>query len=357
MAAVCGRAMAQNGKSAFSSPNFELVKLADGVYSCIRKEPASLWFNPNNTFIIGKKDVIVIDANISSAYTREVIAALRSLTNKPIKYVINTHWHEDHIIGNRAYREAYPGVKFIAQRSTLADLPTIGATNRKGSIEGGPGFVQLLHEQIAKGENLAGQKLTDEERVGYTSDAVLVQSYLDEAPKFEIIMPDILVDERMDLDQDGRKIEIIFLGRAHTGADLVVRLPKENIVMCGDLIVWPVPLVGSTSYPLEYGATLEKLLALKAKVILPGHGPVMRDDAYLRQMIGLLNSIKQQVEAAVARGETLEETRKSVNLEGFKKSFAGDSQHLRFVFANYVTFPAITAAYGQAVGSGKAKTN
>lgn len=330
------------------SPNFDVVKIADNVYACIRREPPSLWFNPNNVFIIGKKDVIVVDANISSAYTREVIAALRTLTDKPVKYVINTHWHEDHIIGNRAYRDAFPQVQFIGHRSTLTDLPTIGATNRKGSVENGPGFIQYLRDQITKGENLAGQKMTDEERLGYASDARLVESYLAEAKDFQIILPTVLVNDRLVLDQDGRKVEILFLGRAHTGADLVVRLPKENIVACGDLLVHPVPLVGSTSYPLEYGATLEKLLALRAKVIIPGHGPVLRDDSYLRLMIRLLNSIKQQVLAAVARGETLEQTRKSVNLDEYVKLFAGDSQHRKFVFANYVTQPAVTAAYGQA---------
>jgi cyclase len=57
-----------------------------------------------------------------------------------------------------------------------------------------------------------------------------------------------------------RVIEIRHLGRAHTAADLVVHLPKENIAVTGDLVVWPVPLIGSTSYPAEYGATLEKFL-------------------------------------------------------------------------------------------------
>lgn len=337
---------AQTTKSA--APNFNVVKVADGVYACIRKEPPSLWFNPNNIFIIGKHGVIVVDANISSAYTREVIAALRKITDKSVKYVINTHWHEDHIIGNRAYREAYPGVKFIAQRSTLTDLPTIGATNRKGSVANGTGFIQFLRGQIAKGENLDGAKITDEERAGYASDAALVESYLAESADFQIIMPDILVDDRMVLDEDGRQIELLFLGRAHTGADLVVRLPRENIVMCGDLIVYPVPLVGSTAYPLEYGASLEKLLALNPKVLIPGHGPIMRDTNYLQQKIRLLGSIKQQVLAAVARGESLDQTRKSVKLDEFEQLFAGDSQHRRFVFTNYVTLPAVAAAYAQA---------
>lgn len=330
-----------------TAPNFEVQKIADDIYAVIRKEPPSLWFNPNTVFIIGKRNVIIVDSNISSEYTREVLAALKKLTKKPVKYVINTHWHEDHIIGNHVYRDAFPGVKFIGHKSTLEDLPTIGANNRKGSIENGAGFVALLKKQIEKGENLAGQKLTEEERLGYSSDIKLVESYLAESKSFQIILPTITVDNKLELNDGKRKIEILFLGKAHTGADLVVYLPKEKIVASGDLTVYPIPLVGSTSYPLEYGKTLENLLALKAKIIIPGHGFVMHDDSYIRLMIRLLNSIKTQSEAAFQKGETLEEFRKKINLDQIETEFTGTSQHKKFVFQNYVFLPATAAAFKQ----------
>lgn len=335
------------GQEAKPSRNFNVEKIADGVYALIRTEPASLWFNPNNVFIIGKRDVIVVDANLTSEYTREVLAQLRKLTDKPVKYVINTHWHEDHIIGNRVYRDAFPGVQFVGHRSTLKDLPEIGGANRKGSLQNGRGFVGSLEGKLEKGENLAGHPITDEERAGYASDISLVSSYLTESREFEIILPTVLVDDRLELTQDKRRVEVRFLGKAHTGADLVVHLPDEKIVISGDLIVHPVPLVGSTSYPLEYGATLEKLLALGARVIVPGHGPVMRETDYLRSMIELLNSIKRQAESAAQRGETLEQMRKSIDLSVFEKRFAGGSQHKSLIFRNYVTMPATAAAHKQ----------
>lgn len=335
------------GQVSRQEPQFEMERLADGVYALIRKEPPSLWFTPNNTFIVGKSGVIVVDANITSEQTREVLAALRKVTDKPVKYVINTHWHEDHIIGNRVYRDAFPEVKFVGHRSTLTDLPEIGGANRKGSLQNGRGFVGLLEGKLEKGENLAGQPITEEERLGYASDIRIVSRYLDESKNFDIVLPTVLVDDQIDLDLGGRKVEILHLGRAHSGADLIVRLPKENILITGDLLVHPIPLVGSTSYPLEYAATLERLKALKAKVIVPGHGPVMRDTSYLDSMIDLLSSIKQQTEAAFARGETLEQMRQSVDLERFRKRFAGDSQHKSLIFKNYVTLPAVVAAYKQ----------
>lgn len=343
--ACCAAQLSAQDK--FSAGNFEVQKIAKDVYAVIRKEPPSLWFNPNTVFIIGKKDVTVVDTNISSEYTREVFDELRKITKKPVKYVVNTHWHEDHIIGNHVYRDAFPGVQFIGHKSTLTDLPIVGAANRKGSIENGAGFVELLKKQIAKGENLAGKKITEEEISGYSSDIKLIESYLAESKNFQIILPTITVEDKLELDDGKRKIEILFLGRAHTGADLIVRLPKEKIVASGDLIVSPVPLVGSTAYPLEYGATLENLLKLKAKIIIPGHGAVMRDDNYLKLMIRLLNSIKDQSEKAFQKGETLEQFRKKINLDQIETEFAGDSQHRKLIFQNYVFLPATAATFNQ----------
>ena len=333
------------GQAAAQEKRFTVEQLAEGVHALIRKEPPSHWFTPNNVFIIGRDGVVVVDSNLTSEQTRKVLAELKRITDKPVKYVVNTHWHEDHIIGNRVYRDAFPEAKFVGHRSTLTDLPEIGGANRRSSLQNGRGFVGLLEGKLEKGENLAGQPLTDEERLGYASDVKLVSAYLAESKDFDIILPTVLVDDRLELDLGERKIEVIHLGRAHTGADLVVRLPKENIVIAGDLLVHPVPLVGSTSYPLEYATTLERLRALKAKTIVPGHGPVMRDYAYLDAMIDLLASIKRQSEASFARGETLEHMRKSVDLEPFRKRFAGESQHKSLIFKNYVTLPAVAAAH------------
>lgn len=325
--------------------SFAVEKVADGVYALIRREPASFWFNANNVFIIGKNDVIVVDSNLTVGYTKEVIAALREITDKPVKYVINTHWHEDHIIGNRAYREAFPNVKFVGHRSTLKDLAEIGGANRQSSLKNGRGFVGMLEANLEKGESIAGGAITDEERAGYASDIRFVSSYLAESGTFEIIMPDVLVDDRLEIKQGGRTVEVLFFGRAHTGADLVVSLPAERIAITGDLTVYPVPLLGSTSYPLEYASTLEKLKALGVRTYIPGHGPVMKDDGFLDKMIALATAVRERSRAAYKSGETIDQMRAKVDLADQQRIFAGDSRHKGFIFRNYVTLPATAAAH------------
>jgi glyoxylase-like metal-dependent hydrolase (beta-lactamase superfamily II) len=328
--------------------NFDVQKVAAGVYALIRREPPGLMFDANNVFIINEQDVIVVDANFSLASTREVLAALRKLTDKPVKYVVNTHWHDDHITGNQIYREAFPNVEFIAQESAIADMAGIGAKNRKGLQENTPNLIKLFRSQVEKNKNLAGKDLTGEERASYLKDANLLERYFESLPTLQIIPPTLTIKDKLIIHRAIRTIEIIHPGRGHTPADLIVYLPQEGILMTGDLVVHPVPLVGSTSLPADYATTLEKLIAIKPRIIIPGHGALLTDDTYIRQMISLLNSLRQQTEAAVKRGETLEQARKSVNLEEFRRTFAGDSQNKSFIFQTYVAAPGVEAAFRQA---------
>lgn len=328
--------------------NFDVQRLAEGVYAVIRREPPGLMFDANNVFIVNERDVIVVDSNFSLASTREVLAALRKITDKPVRYVVNTHWHDDHITGNQVYRDAFPNVEFIAQESALTDMLGMGAKNRKGLQENTPRLIKLFRNLVEQNKNLAGQALTEEERASYLKDAGLLERYKASIPELQIITPTLTVKDGLTLQRGSRTIEIMHMGRGHTPADLVVYLPQEGILITGDLVVHPVPLVGSTSVPADYAATLTRLLALHAKTIVPGHGPVLREDSYVREMIRLLDYIKEQVDVAVKRGETLEEARKSVRLEEFRREFAGTSQLKSFIFQSYVAEPGVEAAYRQA---------
>lgn len=217
--------------------NFEVQKLADGIYAAIRKHPPLMSFDPNNVFIINDDDVIVVDANASLAATKELLVALRKLTNKPVKYVINTHWHDDHIIGNQVYRAAFPNVEFIAHASTLTDRPTIGEMNRQQMLAGGKGYAAQLRKLVEQNKNLAGVPLTEAERVNYLSDSAWLERALAEAPNVKTILPTLTIEDRLTLQRGARTIEIRHLGRGHTGADLIVHLPKEGLLMTGDLVV------------------------------------------------------------------------------------------------------------------------
>jgi glyoxylase-like metal-dependent hydrolase (beta-lactamase superfamily II) len=326
-----------------TAAGFKVEKLADGVYAAIRTDPPGLMVDANSLFIVSDSDVVVVDAPEASA---EMIQALRKITAQPVSFLVNTHWHDDHVIGNAIWRKTYPGIRFIGHASLREYLPQTGLNNRKQMIEGAPQFAGQMQTQMDKGKNLSEEPISDEERVSYASDIRLVKHYMAVVPGTETVLPDIDVEEGLTLIRGARRIEVRHLGGGHTKADLVVWLPNERIAATGDLVVWPIPLVGSDqSHVRDWPGTLDALLALNPAIFVPGHGPAMRNPDYVKQERDLFASINTQVGAAVARGDTLEATRKAVDLSAFRRQFAGDSKVRQFAFGMYVLGPAVESSY------------
>jgi glyoxylase-like metal-dependent hydrolase (beta-lactamase superfamily II) len=228
-------------------------------------------------------------------------------------------------------------------------LTTTGVENRKAMVTGSAGFIGFLKSTLEKNESPLGGPLDAEERTTFTNDLRMAERYASEAPGFQNVLPTVTVTDRLVLHRGGRTIEIRAIGRGHTAADLVVRLPKEGIVATGDLVVWPVPLIGSNqSHVGEWSATLDALVALGPSVVVPGHGPVLRDTSYVKLLARMFASIDEQTRAAVARGEALDAAQKSVKLDEFKAKIAGESRVRRILFASYAKGPAVEAVYAEA---------
>jgi glyoxylase-like metal-dependent hydrolase (beta-lactamase superfamily II) len=205
-----------------------------------------------------------------------------------------------------------------------------------------------LHVAIDQGKSMSGGAITDEERASYQHDAWALDQYMTSAPAATIVLPTRGVSDRLTLSLGSKRVDIRALGRGHTAGDLVVHLPRERIVIAGDLIAWPAPLVGAASFPGEYAPTIQKLLALDPAIIVPGHGPVMRDTKFARLTARLTEALQTQVRASVARGDLIDETRRTVRLDDFRREFAQDSRLFGFLFETYVLASGIPAAVREA---------
>ncbi|HSX60345.1 MAG TPA: MBL fold metallo-hydrolase [Tahibacter sp.] len=332
--------------TAEAAPGFRIETLAPGVHAAVRTDPPGLMVDANCLFIVNDEDVIVVDAPEATA---DLIAALKGLTDKPVRYVVNTHWHDDHVIGNAQWRKAWPDAQFIAHPSLRDYLPGTGAKNRAGMIAGAPQAAAQMRKQLDAGKNLAGAPISDEERTSYASDIALVADYMKVVPGTPDVLPDLGAAGDLILQRGTRRIEIRRVGRGHTEADLVVWLPQERILASGDLVVWPVPLVGSDqSHVNDWPAALDALLALKPAAVVPGHGPVLRDTGYITQMRGLFADIARQARELRARGLDLDAARKAVKLDDWHRRFAGDSPVRSALFRMYVAAPAFVSAWNAA---------
>jgi len=341
---------AQSAQSAqgVAPDSFVVQRIADGMYAFVRREPPAMALNSNSVAIVTDSDVIVVDAEFTAAAARGVIAALRHITSKPVTYVVNTHWHDDHTAGDRAYLDAYPNAHVIAQVNTASAMRTIAVANRTVQLEQGPAAVARIRHLVTVDSTLAGGRLSAPERASYLTTIALFDEYVHEAPTFRAVFPDVTFDDTLTLVRTfagrARTIELHYYGRGNTEGDAVVFLPRERILVAGDLVVAPVPLCFN-SHPREWIAALNRLLALRPAVIVPGHGPVMTDVTYMTRVRDLLVAAVAATDSARARGLTLVQTHAAVQLASFRTTFAGSDPLVNSLWNSWTLQPLVSAAY------------
>jgi cyclase len=148
---------------------------------------------------------------------------------------------------------------------------------------------------------------------------------------------------------EGRpRVDLLWFGHGNTRGDLVVHLPLRGIAATGDLVVAPVPFAFG-SYPASWIDVLDSVVNLKPRVIVPGHGPVMRDLRYVRSVRDWLARINRETSAAVARGDSLGAALERVTLDDVRRQVAGDEKWMNFLFRRFFVRPAVRSAFEQAV--------
>lgn len=329
------------------SAQFHVERVAPNVYAAIRTEPPGQAFESNSVFIIGDTGVVVIDAQSNLPATREVLAALRRITHKPVTTLVLTHWHFDHVTGAQVYRDSFPNVRIVTHQRTKEAIDT-GAAGRRSFLESLPQVKAYFQGVLDSGKSFDGAPLTPGERASIESDLRFADRYATTPLDFTPAAPTDLFTDHLSFHLGARRIELIYPGRGHTAGDIVIHLPDDGVLITGDLVTLPVPLVGTTSFPHDFATSLDRLVALHPRVIVPGHGPVLRGDFYLREETALLHHLVSQADSAVARGDSLAGYVAAANLRPWRIRFVGEEKVGRILFSSYVIGPGTQRAFEEA---------
>lgn len=214
----------------------ELTKLADDVYAYVGVKDASpaRSFAANAGIVIGRDGVLVIDTLISAKEGERFLADIRTVTNKPIKYVVNTHTHLDHAFGNCVF--ANLGATVISHDADRASLAKTGADTLESAGNYG-----------LKPEDMAGT---------------------------EIVLPTLSFSDRLTIDLGGEEVRLIRTAPSHTAGSLVVYVPSEKLLFSGDILFTDFhPFLADGDIP-GWTGTIDTLLAMDVERIVPGHGPL-----------------------------------------------------------------------------------
>ena len=301
-----------------------VTRLADGVWT-IRHPDAPDTFPQSNTLVvIGERAVLVVDSCLLPSSTREDIADIRKWTNKPVTYLVNTHWHFDHTLGNATYQEAFPAVQIVATRHTEKAI----ADWNPGAVARYPARKERFAKVLESGKNPDGRPLTEGERKDYERSLAGLAPVVAEMQTVVQAIPNVVFDRELLVDLGGRPVEIRFLGRGNTGGDTIVYLPKDKILATGDLLVHPVPYLFG-GFPVDHPRTLRAMAELDATTLVPGHGEILRDKSYIFQVAEFLEAANVAMEKEVNSGKTLEEVQasfaKTFDVGPWRTRFAGSS--------------------------------
>ncbi len=318
--------------SMFGQTERKVTKLADGVYEIEHQDSGDGFASGNSTVIIGDRQVLVVDSCFLPSAAREDIAQIRQWTDKPVSFLLNTHFHNDHNLGNQAYMNAFPALAIVAHVETKKDMDMFGPGSAAREERG----IASLQKMADTGKTKDGRDLTAEEKTEVKNALAHRLPVMEELRKVKFQSATLTFGHDFSVDLGNREVQIKFLGRGNTAGDAVAYLPNEKIVVAGDLVVHPIPYVYD-GYPVEWIQTLQHLAQLDAETIVPGHGPVLHDKTYLFLMRDLLKSAVDQLNTYLkhtgpAMFRTLDEVKGAIDLTPFRPRFAGNDKDLAASF-------------------------
>ena len=319
LVAIGGRAAAQ-----VRDDGARMERVAAGVYAIIHDNASDEWPHGNTGVVVTDEGVVVVDAAYLPSRARADIALIRRVTDRPVRYLVYTHWHFDHNNGAVAYREAFPAVTIVSERQT-ANWVDLNATYwaRMSTAPGSTRRASLaeLERRLAAGTDSAGGSLTSLVRDSLARVIRQRRGELEELASLQVMRPDLVFDRELTLRLGGRRVELENRGFANSPADVTVYLPDSRVLFTGDILVqdplpypfgaWPVPWIG----------VLRELEALPVTGLVPGHGPVMRDHTYTRKVRQLMEAVTARADSMARRGMPLDQVQDSMSLEDVRRGY------------------------------------
>jgi cyclase len=283
---------------------FDIKPMAEGVYAAIAKPAYKL--NCNAAIIFLGDSVLVVDTHSKPSAARALIEQVKKLTPKPVKFVVNTHFHWDHYQGNEAYPSSWPaGVEIISSEATRQNIQRIGLPRIKNEIVAMPQEIANLKRDLEKATG-ADQKKIIEENIRQA------EAYFSELKLMQLTLPTMTFDRSLILRRGSRTVEILWLGLAHTDGDVFVFLPNEKVVVTGDALHGWTPFMGD-SYPYEWIQTLDAAEKLDFHTVLGGHGDVMHGKLRFELWKEYFQDLMDRTAAVYAEGASLDQTQKTVS--------------------------------------------
>ena len=292
-------------------PAFTFHWIVDHVYLAVGT--GSLAVGANAAVVINEADVLLVDSHVSPAAAVVLRDELKQITDKPVRYVVNTHFHFDHAHGNQLYASDVEILGHEFTHRMLASGASVGGRSY-------PRFVGSLPEQIGSLRAQLDTASVAADRESLRHRIQILENYRIATTAIRPTPPTITLDHRLTLYRGGREIRVEFFGRGHTGGDVVVYLPGERILITGDLLSSGIPYMGDGYVP-DWIETLERLKEIDFDFVLPGHGQAFRGKERIDHLQAYLADFWNQVTLLQRQGLPPEEAARRIDMRSHSSNY------------------------------------
>jgi cyclase len=252
------------------------------------------------------RDLLIVDAHSKPSAAAALVAQLRrEVTQKPIRYIVNTHFHWDHSQGDATYRRLAPGAELVTSNKTRELLSTLGTIRAHASSEGAKASLDDYHHRLEAAK-------TAQEKQKLRRTIAQVDAYIAEMQNYQPELPDITFDSSLVIHEKERELHLAFRGRGHTSGDVVVFSPQSKVVATGDLLHGWFPFIAD-GYPREWPKTLATLNDFPFETVVGGHGQAQKGNKRLRQMANYIGELAEAISFQKAQGRSPQDIQSSIS--------------------------------------------
>jgi glyoxylase-like metal-dependent hydrolase (beta-lactamase superfamily II) len=282
---------------------FTIEKVAEGVYAALAK-PAALT-NSNAAIFVLSRDVLVVDAHSKPSAAASLIAQLKKeVTDKPVRYLVNSHFHWDHTQGDQAYKKANSQIQIIASNATKQLMTELQRDRLKESLDSVPGLIDAAKARLSRAKT--------QQELDWANDQLRqLTAYQVEMEGFPLELPTLTFAKTHVIKDASGELELAFNGKAHTAGDIQVFSPAKRVVASGDAIIGFLPNIND-GYPRPWPKTINTVAAWRFDHIVPGHGPVQHGRERMAQFSDYIEDLTARVERAKRAGTPLAEVQKQI---------------------------------------------
>ena len=293
------RAQAQTA----SGDLFTIEKVAEGVFAALAKPQALT--NSNAAIFVLDRDVLVVDAHSKPSAAAALLAQIKKeVTDKPVRYLVNSHFHWDHTQGDVAYKTAGSNVEIITSEATKQLMTQLQRDRLKESLDSVPSLIDAVRSRLSRAKTAQEQAWCNDQLRQLTAYQEEMKSYPLELPTLTFARTYLIKDRSGDL-------QLAFNGKAHTAGDVQVFSPTKKVVASGDAIIGFLPNLND-GFPRPWPKTIDSVGAWKFDYIIAGHGPVQHGRARMGQFRNYIEDLTARVERAKKAGTPLVELQKTI---------------------------------------------